>query len=171
MHMDKSFSQLSISQQFLKKTKMNDLSNVLNKKNNQPQEIPISFVSTLVPRYLTGSDRIFKQMLSRAVNDGEQIVQWLDTNEKLKSTRQLAQVVNMLCYLQLQQHLWQEYYNIGMTEGVWIARISKQMAKEHHTCSTYGRSQKFVEQRQKTITRQVKRTRNELQQHLVQLPE
>ncbi|CAF0814696.1 unnamed protein product [Didymodactylos carnosus] len=45
------------------------------------------------------------------------------------------------------------------------------MAKQQNTCSTYGRSETFVKQRQKTIEHQMIRTANELQQFAHQLPE
>ena len=44
-------------------------------------------------------------------------------------------------------------------------------AKEHRTCPSYGRSEKVIEQRRKTIEDQLKRTANELHQQLVKLPE
>ncbi|CAF1253689.1 unnamed protein product [Rotaria sp. Silwood1] len=74
-------------------------------------------------------------------------------------------------YLTLQQQLWQDYLDIGMNDGVWAPRVSKSKAKEHNTCVSYGRSEKFVEQRQKTIQHQLNRTDRQLQQHLAQLPE
>ncbi|CAF1636157.1 unnamed protein product [Rotaria sp. Silwood1] len=74
-------------------------------------------------------------------------------------------------YLTLQQQLWQDYFDIGMNDGVWAPRVSKSKAKEHNTCVSYGQSEKFVEQRQKTIQHQLNRTERQLQQHLAQLPE
>jgi DNA-binding transcriptional regulator YhcF (GntR family) len=77
--------------------------NMSNKETTEQTEGASSFKSTSLPQYLTVPDRIFKQMLSRAVEDGEKIVQWIDTDEKLKSIRQLAHLVNLSRYLQLQQ--------------------------------------------------------------------
>ena len=110
-------------------------------------------------------------MLSRAVEGGEKIVQWIDTAEKFKPIRQLAHLVNLSRYLQLQQRMWHEYFELGKREGVWAPRKSKSIAKQQNTCPTYGRSETFVKQRQKTIEHQMIRTANELQQFAHQLPE
>ena len=131
----------------------------------------ISLASTSLPQYLTVPDRVFKKMLSSAVEGGDTIAQWLDTDEKLKSTRELVHLVNLSRYLQLQQRMWQAYFELGNREGVWAPRKSKSTATQQNTCSTYGRSEAFVKQRQKTIERQMIRTTNELQQFGCQLPE
>ncbi|CAF3954971.1 unnamed protein product [Rotaria sp. Silwood1] len=62
---------------------------------------------------------------------------------------------------------------INMTEDeqIMAPRVLKSKAKEHNTCLSYGRSEKFAQQRQKTIQYQLIRTDRELQQHLAQLPE
>ncbi|CAF2953462.1 unnamed protein product [Rotaria sp. Silwood2] len=179
LQINKSLSQLSISQQCSKKAKKNNPSDnksstMFNKQDHQQQQqhgSSFGITSTLLPRYLTVSDQTFKQLFSSTVENANLIIQWLDTNEKLKSTRQLAHVVNMLQYLNLQKSLWQAYYDVGMTEGGWTTHIPRYVAKEHSTCATYGRSRKFVEQRLVTIEHQLKRTENELQQLLLQLPE
>ncbi|CAM4796358.1 unnamed protein product [Rotaria magnacalcarata] len=175
-HLSQSFSQLSISQGCQKKTKNNIQSeavplNTVQEKNDQSKALTKSFMSTYLPQYLTVSDRKFKEILSKSIHDGHKIYEWLDTDEKLKLTRQLAHSVNLIYYLKLQQQLWQDYYDLGIKDGVWAPRISKVKAKEHNTCLSYGRSEKFVEQRQKTIQHQLNRTENELQQHLHHLAE
>ena len=67
--------------------------------------------------------------------------------------------------------MWQAYFELGQREGVWAPRKSKSVAKQQNTCSTYGRSEALVKQRQKTIEHQIRQTMNELQQHKDQLPE
>ena len=125
----------------------------------------------LLPRYLTTSDKAFKQMLARAAPDGCPIVQWLDTDEKLRSVRQLTHTTNTLNYVKLQQQLWQEYYQVESTKESGTARVTKANAKAHGTCPSFGRPLKMIEQRRKTIENQLKRTANELSQLLLQLPE
>ncbi|CAF4546712.1 unnamed protein product, partial [Rotaria magnacalcarata] len=71
------------------------------------------------------SDRKFKEILSKSIHDGHKIYEWLDTDEKLKLTRQLAHSVKLIYYLKLQQQLWQDYYDLGIKDGVWAPRISK----------------------------------------------
>ena len=130
----------------------------------EPKQAPLA-------QYLSVPDRVFKQMLSRAFDDGGTLAQWLDTDDKLKSTRRLAHLLHLSRYLQLQQRMWQAYFELGQREGVWAPRKSKSVAKQQNTCSTYGRSEALVKQRQKTIEHQTRRTMNELQQHRHQLPE
>ncbi|CAF3586273.1 unnamed protein product [Rotaria socialis] len=77
----------------------------------------------------------------------------------------------MLQYFNLQQSLWQAYYNVGITEHGWTTHISRYAAKEHATCTTYGRSQKFVEQRLAIINNQLKQIKKGLQEISIQLPQ
>ena len=97
MPMNKSFSLISISQGQSKKNKSSKTIKTGNKK--QLDQRSSSSRSTLLPRYLTTPDKAFKQMLVRAIPDGLQIVQWLDTDEKLQSARQLTNTVNTLNYV------------------------------------------------------------------------
>ncbi|CAF1608430.1 unnamed protein product [Didymodactylos carnosus] len=46
----------------------------------------------------------------------------------------MTEVINNLQYLELQNHLWQEYNNLGMKEGIWAPRLSKSFAKQYYTC-------------------------------------
>ncbi|CAF2947527.1 unnamed protein product [Rotaria sp. Silwood2] len=175
-HLSQSLSRLSISQGCSKKTKKNVPSNnvltkMVDELNGQPKISTKNCKSAFVPQYLKVSNRKFKEMLSKAVHDGHKIYEWLDNDEKLKFTRELAHIFNLMDYLKLQQQLWQDYFDIGMNDGVWAPRVSKSKAKEHNTCVSYGRSEKFVEQRQKTIQHQLNHTYRQLQQHLAQLPE
>jgi hypothetical protein len=169
MPMNKSFSQMSISQGRPKKKKASKAIKNGNKK--QSDRLADSSRSTLLPRYLATSEKAFKQMLARAVPDGCQIVEWLDTDEKLRSARQLTNTVNTLNYVKLQQQLWQEYYKVGTTKELGTSRITKTNAKDHNTCPSFGRPLKIIQQRRKTIGNQLKRTANELNQQLLQLTE
>ena len=160
MPMNKSFSLISISQGHCKKNKASN--KIKNDNKKQPGQLQDSSRSTLLPRYLTTSDKAFKQMLARAVPDGCQIVQWLDTDDKLRSARQLTNTVNTLNYVKLQQHLWQEYYQVVTTKEFDTPRITKTNAKSHNICPSLGRPLKIIQQRRKTIENQLKRTGNEL---------
>ena len=169
MPMNKSFSQMTISQGRPKKNKASRTAKSGKKK--QSDRLADSSRSTLLPRYLTLSDKAFKQMLVRAGLDGYHIVQWLDTDEKLRCIRQLTNTVNTLNYVKLQQQLWQEYYEVETTTEFRPSRITKANAKEHNACPSFGRPLKIIQQRRKTIEHQLKRTENELNQQLLQLPE
>jgi hypothetical protein len=98
------------------------------------------------------------------------VAQWLDTDEKIRSARQLTNTVNTLNYVKLQQQLWQEYFRVETTKDPSTSRITKTNAKDHNTCPSFGRPLKIIQQRRKTIDNQLKRTENELHQQLFQLP-
>ncbi|CAF4059652.1 unnamed protein product [Rotaria sordida] len=107
-------------------------------------------------------------MLSNSIEDGDKIVQCLNTNEKLQFVRQMTETTNNLYYFDLQRQLWQDYFDLGIKENKWAPRVSKSFVKQHHTCHTYGFRKHIVEQRLKTITQQFQSTINELQQYILQ---
>jgi hypothetical protein len=76
----------------------------------------MKYIQKFKPHYLRVSDKIFKQILSNAINDDDKTIQSLDTNEKLQFVRQMTEVTNSLYYFDLQRQLWQEYYNISLKE-------------------------------------------------------
>ena len=135
--------------------------------NNVPAE---SYEAPL-PHYLSVPDRVFKQLLARAFDEDDTLARWLNTEDKLASTLRLARLLHLSRCLQLQQRMWQAYFELGQREGVWAPRKSKAIAKKQNTCSTYGRSEALAKQRQKTIEHQIRQTMNELQQHKDQLPQ
>jgi hypothetical protein len=142
----------------------------LHQKKQQNTEQPVNCLRKYVPRYLSIPDKVFKEMLSSTIKDGDKIAQSLNTNEKLQFVRQITEVTNNLQYLNLQRQLWQDYYDIGMKQGgIWAPQLSKFDAKQHHTCRTYGFPKHIIETRQKTIEHQIQRTINELQQCLIKL--
>ena len=153
--LNQSFSQLSISRRCSKK-----VNNVPAESNEAP-----------LPHYLSVPDRVFKQLLARAFDEDDTLARWLNTEDKLASTRRLAHLLHLSRCLQLQQRMWQPYFELGQREGVWAPRKSKAIAKKQNTCSTYGRSEALAKQRQKTIEHQIRQTMNELQQHKDQLPQ
>ncbi|CAF1271585.1 unnamed protein product [Rotaria sordida] len=187
IQVNRSFNQLSISQRNLKKIKSttgnnsstNEISNVVTDANeNQQQQkkqgedndlLPTNYVQQFKPRYLEVSDKIFKRILSNSIEDGNKIVQCLNTNEKLQFVRQMTETTNNLYYFDLQHQLWQDYFDLGMKENKWASRVSKSFAKQHHTCCTYGFPKHIIEQRLQTIGQQFQRTINELQQYIIQL--
>ncbi|CAF2053980.1 unnamed protein product [Rotaria magnacalcarata] len=124
----------------------------------------------LKPSYLKGSDEIFKRFLSNAIKEGDQIVQYSDTDEKLQFVRQMTEETNNLYYIDLQRQLWQDHVNLDMQKHSWAPRVLKTFAKQHYTCLTYDDFPKhIVEQRQKTILRQFQQTTNQLQHYTMEL--
>ncbi|CAF4090544.1 unnamed protein product, partial [Rotaria sordida] len=127
IQVSRSFSQLSISQRNLKKTKStignnssnNEILNVVtdtNEKLQQQQQhkkqeedndlLPTNYVQQFKPSYLKVSDKIFRRMLLNSIEDGNKIVQCLNTNEKLQFVRQMTETTNNLYYFDLQRQLW-----------------------------------------------------------------
>ncbi|CAF1364469.1 unnamed protein product [Rotaria sordida] len=188
IQISRSFSQLSISQRNLKKTKSttrnnlsnNEISNVVTDANEKLQQqqrkkqkednelLSINYVKQFKPSYLKVSDKIFQQMLSNSIEDSNKIVQCLNTNEKLQFVRQMTEATNNLYYFDLERQLWEDYFDLGIKENKWAPRVSKSFVKQHHTCRTYGFHKHIVEQRLQTITQQFQRTINELQQYILQ---
>ncbi|CAF4225734.1 unnamed protein product, partial [Rotaria sordida] len=158
IQISRSFSQLSISQRNLKKTKSttrnnlsnNEISNVVTDANEKLQQqqrkkqkednelLSINYVKQFKPSYLKVSDKIFQQMLSNSIEDSNKIVQCLNTNEKLQFVRQMTEATNNLYYFDLERQLWEDYFDLGIKENKWAPRVSKSFVKQHHTCRTYG---------------------------------
>ncbi|CAF2064774.1 unnamed protein product [Rotaria magnacalcarata] len=100
INVHRSFSQLSISQENVtkKNTKTtttttttgnpsnNQVSTVVNDDNHEEnnESLFVNNLKRLKPSYLKGSDEIFKRFLSNAIKEGDQIVQYSDT-EQMKS--------------------------------------------------------------------------------------
>ncbi|CAF3085886.1 unnamed protein product [Rotaria sp. Silwood2] len=80
-------------------------------------------------------------MLSNIVEDGDKIVQCLNSTEKLQLI---------------------PYFDLGMEEGIWVPRVSKSFVRQHHTCRSYDFPKHIIEQQQKPITQLLQHTTNEL---------
>ena len=115
------------------------------------------------PHFLKVSDRVFKQILSNAIKGGHQLVQCLNTEEKIQFIRHMTELTNQAQYLDLQSHLWQDYFDIGVKEGQWGPSVSNSFARQHRVCRTYGHPRSVVEKRLETIQYELQRTRSELQ--------
>jgi hypothetical protein len=164
--LDKSLSQLSISQRNPKKTK----TTTNDQLNNENKKSPINSTEQYRPRYLKVSDRIFKQLLSNAVDNGYQIIgQYLDTKEKLRCTRQTAEIVNNIYFKDLQRQLYEEYYKLSKNDEHWESTITNGYAHQHNTCRMSRPRKSYIEQRRTTIAHQLERLANELKENLLQL--
>jgi hypothetical protein len=164
----KSLSQLSISQGNPKKKKTITTDDQLNRANN---ESLMNSTEKNKPSYLKVPDRIFKQLLSNAIDNGYKISQCLDTKEKLHCIRQIAEITNNFYFKDLQRQLWQEYYNLSLKHGDNNCEltVTKSYAHQHNTCRMYRPHKSFIEQRQTTITHQLQRIGNQLQENLLKL--
>ncbi|CAF1246236.1 unnamed protein product [Rotaria sp. Silwood1] len=186
---NRSFSELSISQINTKKSKTttennpstSEVSNVVSDANEELQHeqqkkqehnkklLSNTPMEQFKPSYLKVSDKKLKQMLSNAIEGDDKIAECLNTTEKIQFVRQMTEATNNLYYFDLQRQLWGEYLDLGLKQSEWAPRVSKSFAKKHHTCRTYGFSKHIIEQRLQTIMKQFQRTINELQQNISQL--
>jgi hypothetical protein len=46
------------------------------------------------PRYLNVSERVFKKILSTSIENGDKLIPFLNTNERLDFVSQMAEVIN-----------------------------------------------------------------------------
>ncbi|CAF4787036.1 unnamed protein product, partial [Rotaria sp. Silwood2] len=82
---------------------------------------------------------------------------------KINYIRQYTCLIHRLFYVQLQESQWKYYYDIGMQENIWSGRVSKKWAAMNSMNYTYGRSKNLIEQRLKTIQRQLQQASQALQ--------
>ena len=115
--------------------------------------------------------KMFKQMLSNEIEQGDTTIQYLDTEEKIQFVREMAEAMNNLYYFDLQCQLWQAYYDIGMKEGVWTSRVSKSFAKQHHTCRSYNLVRHIIEKCHRETNQQCQQVIDRVQQYIIELEE
>ena len=140
-------------------------------ENKSEQSVTSHNVLRFKPAYLRVPDHTFVRMLANATTDGDRIVQYLNTKEKVDFIRQMTELTNNLRYFDLQRQLWQFHYDLGLKEGRWGAQLLNNYAKQHNTCRTYSYLKHVIEKRQKSIVNQIHRIIDELQQYLLKLEE
>ena len=166
--LDHHFSQLSISQGDAKKQRAT--TPITTTAHTEPDsETSMCDMEQFKPRYLKVSDHVFRQILSNAIENGEKVVQCLDTTEKLHFVRRMTELTNNFYFINLQRQLWQEYHNLGSKNDNWESKTTKQWAHQHHTCRMYRPRKSQVEERRATIEHQMKQLGEELTRHLTQL--
>ncbi len=122
------------------------------------------------------TNMIFKEMFFKIivifVTDPDKIdlMNVLNNENVLTFIRQLAQFMNKKNYTQLQLEQWTYYFHLGMTEGIWVGRVSTTMATVNSMCQTYGRSKIVIEQRQKKYQQQLEQIQNDINEYLKQAP-
>ena len=140
-------------------------------ENKSEQSVISHNVLQFKVAYLKVSDHTFVRLLANATTDGDRIVQYLNTKEKVDFIRQMTELTNNLRYFDLQRQLWQFHYDLGLKEGRWGAQLLNNYAKQHNTCRAYSYLKHVIEKRQKSIVNQIHRIIDELQQYLLKLEE
>ena len=141
-------------------------------KSQQQEDNDLSstnHIKEFKPRYLRMSDKVFKKILSNEIEHNDNTIQCLDTKEKIEFVLQMTEATNNLHYFDLQRQLWQAYDDIGKKEGVWMSRVSKSFAKQHHTCRSYGFPKHIIDKRQNKINQQFKQAIDRVQQYIIEL--
>ena len=166
--LDKPLSQLSIAQRDPKRTRTTTAPN--QERQSQVHDVAANLMTTLKPRYLKVSDRVFRMMLSHAIQDGNKLIQCLDTNEKLHFVRRLTEITNDFYFKGFQRQLWQEYHSLSSTNTTsWEVKVTKKYAQRHHACRMYRPTKSYIDARRKTIERQLQQFHSELRTYLTQL--
>ncbi|CAF1349932.1 unnamed protein product [Adineta steineri] len=171
--LDKPLSQLSISKRNPKKKKTTTTTTTTTTTNPQlndnNDDLSMNSSENYKPSYLKVSDRIFKQLLSNAIDNGHETIACLDTNEKLHFVRQMTEITNNLYFKDLQRQLWKEYYDISIKDDNWESTITNGYAHQHNTCRMYKPKKSLIEQRQIKVARQIQEIGSELQDYLIKL--
>lgn len=156
---------MSISQEkVVKQPKLDDISS-----EQEEVEMLDKNVRQSIPKYLIMPNYTFIRMLSKAIDNGEQITKWLDTNEKVSFVRQIAKVTNDIRYYDLQRQLWQDHYDLGLKEGWWGMELSRSYAKQHRVCRAYSYKKNIIEEQHLLAKNELHRKIETLQKLLLQL--
>ncbi|CAF1249485.1 unnamed protein product [Adineta ricciae] len=140
--------------------------------SNDPRKVTLQSANDarkFKPKFLNISNKKLKGMLSNINKHDHQIVCSLDTNEKMKSVRQMIHLISTSHHILWQKDLWQHYHDFEVQNGTSAMKISNKMAREHATCQMIIPSKRFIEQRLKMIQRQMTVSGTELQQHFLDL--
>lgn len=164
-NLSQSLSQISISQEkVIKQPKLN-----LTDSDHDEQPLLNENKQWHTPSYLNTPDYIFVRMLAKSISNGEHIIQWLNTKEKIGFIRQMTKATDNIRYFDLQRRLWQDHFDLGFKEGWWGIELTRSYAKQHRVCRTYSFTKNIIEERQKTAEDELHRNVEVLQKHLVQL--
>ena len=140
----------------------------MNEKGGQQDEpsLPSDENRSRKPTYLKVPDQVFVRMLSKAIEDGDRIVEYLNTKEKIDFIRHMTELTNDIHYLALQQQFWQDHYDRGLKDGFWGMELSKSFAKEHRTCRAYSFQKKWIEEKQTVVKEEIQLKLRGLQEDL-----
>jgi hypothetical protein len=116
-----------------------------NKQEENDDGLPTTSIKNFKPQYLKVSNRILKRMLSNAIQDADQIIQRLDTDEKIQAVRQMMQFTHNLYYFELQRDLWQNYFNLGIKENIWTTVATNSNVKQVKCSQTYFFPKQLIE--------------------------
>jgi hypothetical protein len=183
-----SFSQLSIVPEEVphyprQKKLQTSKSRREKQQQQQHQKGQVSSVPPLPPPpdYLNVPNRTFKSMFLAAsqhivsTSDQSKIIRcWLNNSTNMQHIRAQALLLDKLLYLQLQQGLWTEYFNVGTTAeedggggGVWASEVQEKLLNHRQLIndSIVISPLSFVIYYRKYIDEQLQNTEKQLTEH------
>ena len=161
-----SMSQVSMSNPPQKRQRSMAMASVTVGKTNHIDQS----TSNNKPKYLIVPDQIFKEMLSKSLTGAENLVQLLDTPEKLQFVRTYAHLLNNAFYLQLEQDFWGYYDKILTTECILSLPFDKEMAETNNLYRIKFKTKIQLEKHHKIILSRLQKADNDLNKHKQQQP-
>lgn len=186
IHLSQSLSQFSISANSTKKmkskTKDNQkydqiFENTIDNTNKREQEeqndifSAIHSIEAFKPNFLEISDETLKELLVSELQNGDNIIEHLDTSEKLQFVREMTDATNTLYYIDVQRQLWQTYYDVSTHETTFTSSTPTSLDGHYHSCYLNELPITIVEQQLKTSREQLQYAINQLQEYLLNLEE
>ena len=163
--LSQSLSQLSISpQKVVKQPKLDVI-----ERDEQEQQGQCNEKCQRTPKYLSVPDAIFVRLLSKAIEHGKPIIQWLNTKEKIDFIRQMVKVTNDIRYFDLQRQFWQDHYDLSLKEGIWGMEYARSYARQHRVCRAYSFKKPIIEQGLMMAKTELHRNLEVLQKCMLQL--
>jgi hypothetical protein len=117
------------------------------------------------PKYLKVPDQIFKEMLTKSLVAEDNIIQLLETPDKLQFLRTYAHLLNNVFYLKLEQDFWEHYNTICISEAIWSLPIVKDTAKENNLYRITFKTKVQLEKHLKLIVNRLEEAENNLNKH------
>jgi hypothetical protein len=114
--------------------------------------------------FITASENVISS------NQYDMVNQWLDINTNMQCICEHARLLDKLLYLQLQQSLWTEYFDVGTSEdGVWASEVHEKINRQvenKSSSSTIMNPLSFVIHYRMNIEQELQKADNELHKHL-----
>jgi hypothetical protein len=117
------------------------------------------------PKYLKVPDQVFKDMLFKSLAGTDNIIQLLDTPEKLAFVRTYAHLLNNVFYLKLEQDYWEHYNRVCISEDIWSAPMEKDLAKQNNLCRFKFKTKTQLEKHRQLILNRLQETEKNLNKH------
>ena len=104
-------------------------------------------------------------MFKTSLVNGEDVIQWCHTDERLDYVYQHACLVDRLSYLKLEEDLWENYTRYAETYHCWTSPCSTQFIRQNLLTDDYLHRQKFMEKYRKSIQQQRQEAEQNVEQH------